>query len=71
MDTLRCLLDIRRMDKVPNAWIRQLCGVTKGLDEKIDKGVLQWFSHVERMENNRIAKRVYVGSGSVGRPWKR
>ena len=34
-----------------------------------------WFSHVERMENYRIAKRVYVGvcAGSrlVGRPWKR
>ena len=31
--------------------------------------------HVERMENDRIAKRVYVGgcagSRSVGRPWKR
>ena len=46
---------------VLNAWIRQLCGVTKGVDEKIDEGVLRWFGHVERMENDRIAKRVYVG----------
>ena len=23
----------------------------------IDEGMLQWFSHVERMENDRIAKR--------------
>ena len=30
-------------------------------DERTDEGVLQWFGHVERMENNRIAKRVYVG----------
>ena len=28
---------------------------------KSDEGVLRWFSHVERMENDRIAKRVYVG----------
>ena len=63
------------MDKIPNARIRQLCGVTKGVDEKIDEGVLRWFGHVERMENNRIAKRVYVeecaGSRSVGRLRKR
>ena len=38
MDNLRALLGIRRMDKVPNAQIRQLCRVTKGVDEKIDKG---------------------------------
>ena len=37
---LRGLLDIRKMDKVPNAQIRQLCGVTKGVDEKIDEGAL-------------------------------
>ena len=33
------------------------------------------FCHVERMENERIVKRVYVrecaGSCSVGRPWKK
>ena len=40
MDNLRCLLGFRRMDKVSNARIRQLCGVTKGVDEKIDGGVL-------------------------------
>ena len=40
MDNLRGLLCIRRMDKVPNARIRQLCGVRKGVDEKIDEAVL-------------------------------
>ena len=47
----------------------------KGVDERIDEGVLQWFSHVERMENDKIAKRVYVGEFagvcSMGRSWKR
>ena len=60
MDNLRGLLGIIRIDKVLNAWIRQLCGVTKGVDKKMEGGVLQWFSHVERMENNRIANGVYV-----------
>ena len=37
MDNLRDLLGIRRIDKVQNARIRELCGVTKGVDEKIMK----------------------------------
>ena len=69
------LLSIRRMDRVPNTRIRELCGVKKGLDEGIDKDVLRRFGHVERMESDRIAKRVYVGecasSRSVGRLRKR
>ena len=40
MGSLRVLLGIRIMHKVPNARIKQLCGVTKGVDEKIDEGVL-------------------------------
>ena len=40
MDNLRGLLGIRRMDRVPNARIRELCRMKKGLDERIDEGVL-------------------------------
>ena len=71
MDNLRGLLGIRRLGKVLNARIMQLCGMTKGVDEKMDERVLRWFSHVEIMENDSIDKRVYVGecagSRSVGR----
>ena len=41
MDNLTGLLGIRRMDKVPNAQIWQLCLVRKSVNEKIDEGVLQ------------------------------
>ena len=61
MDNINGLLGIRRMNGVPNERIRKLCGVTKGIDESINKGVLRWFCYVERMENDRIAKRLYVG----------
>ena len=67
MDNLRGLLGIRRVDRVPNAWIRELCGVMKGVGERV--------GHVERMEMDRIAKRGYVGvcavSHSVGRARKK
>ena len=75
MENLRGLLGIRRMDSVWNAWIKELCGVRTGLDESINEGILQWFSHVEGMERDRITKTVYVGecagSCSMGRPQKR
>ena len=75
MDILRGLLSIRRMDRVPNVQITKLCEVAKSVDERIDEGILRWFGHLKRMENSRIAKRVFVGecasSRSVGRPWKK
>ena len=60
MDNLRGLLLFRRMDRVPNAGIRELCGVTKRAYERIDEGVLQWFASVERIDKDRISKRGYV-----------
>ena len=75
MDNLRGLLHIRRMDRVPNTWIGELRGATKEVDERIDEVVLRWFCYVEKMGNDRIAKRVYVGecagSSSVDKMRKR
>ena len=41
MDNPMRLLGIRRMDRVQNARIEELCGVRKGLEEKIEEGVLR------------------------------
>ena len=60
MDNLKDLLGIRRMDKVPNARITELCS-DKREDEKIVESVLRWFGHDERIEKDRIARGVYVG----------
>ena len=69
MDNLTGLLGIRRMNKIPNAQIRDLSGMQKGVEESIE-GIFRWFFHVERMENDRISKSVDVvegtGSRSVG-----
>ena len=75
MDNLGGLLGIGRIDGVPNVRIVELCGVGRGIDEWIDGGVLRWFGHVEGMEGDGIAERVYVGERaggrSVGGSWKR
>ena len=71
---MRVLLGVIRMDRVPNQRVRELCGVTNGLDETINESVLRWFTHVERTRNERIVKRyiwgVY-GISLVGRSLKR
>ena len=72
MDNLKGLLGIRMMNR--DARIRELCRVTKGVGERIDECVLRWFGDEERMKNDMIAKRVYVGeyagTRQVGRPQK-
>ena len=40
-DNLRGLLGIRRMNRVPNARIKEICEVKKGLDERIEEGILR------------------------------
>ena len=55
-DNLINFVVVKKMDRVLNARIRELGRVAKGVDES----VLCWFGHIERMENGRITKRVYV-----------
>ena len=47
-----------------------LCGID--LATRVDMNVLRWFGHVERMENERLLKRVMNarvnGKGARGRP---
>ena len=57
----RGLLGIMGMDIIPNARKRELCGVAKGVNERIYESVLRWFGHIEKMDNDRIAKRVCLG----------
>ena len=43
-----------------NPQIREVHGVAKGVNEK-DESLLRWFGHIERMGNDRIAKKSVVG----------
>ena len=49
MDQMRNI-DLMQRFRNSNLWIRELCRMGKGLDERIDEGVLSWFGNVERME---------------------
>ena len=41
MDNIRGLLGIRRMDRVPNARIREFCGKTKGVANRENIGLIE------------------------------
>ena len=44
----------REKSRIRAVQIRELCGVMKGVDKRIYEGVLRWFGHMERIENERI-----------------
>ena len=57
------------------ARIREMCGITKEVDERIDKSVLRWFAILKEFriirQLNGYMKNEYMGSCLVGRPRKR
>ena len=56
IDSLRGMLGIRRMERVANGRIRELCIAKKGLDGKIDECVLRWFGPLKKMENDGLSR---------------
>ena len=53
MNNLKDLLSIKRIDRMPNAWVTYLCGVNEGVDKRIKE--TRWFGHIGRVGNDRIA----------------
>ena len=43
-----------------NEVVRERVGVLEKLTGKVDRKVLKWFGHVERMGSERMTKRVYM-----------
>ena len=72
---MRCLRDICGVTlwhRLRNEEVRRRAGVPNELSGRVEKGVLRWFGHMERMDNERLTKRVMVsgvrGSRARGRP---
>ena len=53
MKCLRSTTGVSRLDRVRNEVVRARTGVRRELAARVDMNVLRWFSHVERMENER------------------
>ena len=57
---LHVVLSVSRMDRVRNEEVRRRAGIERELASRADQRVLRWFGHVERMDENRIARRVLM-----------
>ena len=72
MKCLRSMAAVSRLDTFRNEEVRERTGVREELASRVDMNVLRWFGHVERMENDRLLKRVMnaevSGRGARGRP---
>ena len=74
MNCLRSMCGVTRLDRERNEDVRRRVGVEVELSERVNRSVLGWFGHVERMGEERMAKRVYNstvnGVRQRGRPFK-
>ena len=55
---LRSITGVSRLDRVRNEVMTARTGVRRELAAKVDKNVLRWFGHVERMDNDQLLKKV-------------
>ena len=73
MKCLRSMTGVSRLDSVRNEVVRARKGVRRELAARVDMNVLRWFGPVERMDNERVLKKVVnaeVG-GRGARGWPR
>ena len=73
MKCLRPVIGVTRWDRIRNEEIRRRAGIKETLAEKVERRMLQWFEHVERMEEGRWPKKVKAAKVESrqgrGRPW--
>ena len=66
MKCLRKMCGVTVMDRIRNGVIRGEVGVMRDLASRAENCLLRWFGHVERMDGERMAKRIN-GSRVEGR----
>ena len=67
MKCLKNFVEAPRMDRVRNEDVRWKAGIERELASRADQRVLRWFSHVERMDEYRMARRLLMAEVSGGR----
>ena len=72
MKCLRSMTGVSRLERVRNEVVRTRTGMRRELAARVDMKVLRWFGHVERMDNERLLKKVMNakvnGRSARGRP---
>ena len=72
MKCLRSMTGVSQLNRVRNEVVRARTGVRRELAARVEKNVLRWFSHVERMDNEQLLKKIMNakvnGRSARGRP---
>ncbi|XP_030758599.1 uncharacterized protein LOC115884231 [Sitophilus oryzae] len=72
MDFWRRAAGKSKLDRVRNERIQNIMGVKHRISEDIKINKLRWYAHVQRMEENRIPKKILnwtpQGKRKTGRP---
>ena len=59
MSCLRSMCRMIRRDRVRDEQIRRRCGLQRSLSERGEAAALRWVGHIERMEEERLVKKLY------------
>ena len=55
------------MDRVRNEEVHRRAGIERELANREDQRVLRWFGHAEKMDENRMGRRMLMAEVSGGR----
>ena len=69
MRSLRSMYGVSLSERIPNDVIRNRCELKDSIVTRVERGMLRWFGHLERMDERRLTKKIYCAKvdGSVGR----
>ena len=62
MKCLRPMVGVTRWDRIRDEEIQSTAEIEATLAEKVDRRVLQWFGHVERIDAGRWPRKVKAAS---------
>ncbi|GBP11929.1 hypothetical protein EVAR_74554_1 [Eumeta japonica] len=59
MRWLRNMRGVSRKDRCRNSNVRERCGFKEDVVIRVERGMLRWFGHLERMSDGRLTKQIY------------
>ncbi|GBP38186.1 hypothetical protein EVAR_18065_1 [Eumeta japonica] len=61
MRSLSGMCGVSRKDRCRNSDVRERCGLKDDVETRVERGMLRWFDHLERMnENDKSIERMCV-----------
>ncbi|GBP60318.1 hypothetical protein EVAR_26730_1 [Eumeta japonica] len=70
MRSLRSTCGVSRKDICKNSDIRERCGLKEEVVTGVERGMLLWFGHLERMKESGLTKQIYRANVCDGKVCK-